>query len=167
MAGFQRTGNLKFEIQGQTGCLGLFLFWFPLFIDNSSCSGFGEADREVSIYSSTRMVLGGQEHELPIIIVNYIETLYCIGKKTMSRYYFWLTQNLKDIPTKLVSNSSKLLSSPRTYQHLRRTTSRKHLIILMWNLPSNFVANIVRREPKKHLSQRSRFVYGGTTIKDI
>jgi len=59
-----------------------------LFIDSGSCSGFGETDREVSIYSLTRIVLGRREHELPIVIVNYIEKLYCIGKKTIAMELF-------------------------------------------------------------------------------
>ena len=40
MAGFQRTGKL--QIQGRKGGLGSLLLWFLLFINNGSCSGFGE-----------------------------------------------------------------------------------------------------------------------------
>ena len=45
MADFQRTGKL--QIQGRKGGLGsFFLLWFPLFVDNGSCSGFWETDTE-------------------------------------------------------------------------------------------------------------------------
>ena len=42
---------------------------------------FGKLIREASIYSSTMMVLGGREHELPIVIVNCVEELYRTGNK--------------------------------------------------------------------------------------
>jgi len=37
MADFHRTGKL--QLQGRRRGLGLFLFWFPLFVDNDYCSG--------------------------------------------------------------------------------------------------------------------------------
>ena len=39
----------------------------------------GEPLRKASIYASTTMVLGGREHELPIIVVSCIEELYRTG----------------------------------------------------------------------------------------
>lgn len=40
----------------------------------------GESLRKASIYASTTMVLGGREHELPIVVVSCIEELYRTGK---------------------------------------------------------------------------------------
>ena len=42
MADFQRMGKLR--IPGRRGGLGSFLLWFPLFVDNGFCSGFGNTD---------------------------------------------------------------------------------------------------------------------------
>ena len=41
----------------------------------------GEPLRKASIYASTTMVLGGREHDLPIIVVSCIEELYRTGKQ--------------------------------------------------------------------------------------
>jgi len=43
VADFQRAGKL--QIHGRKGGIGLFLLLFPLFIDNSLCSGFGETGK--------------------------------------------------------------------------------------------------------------------------
>ncbi|KIM42350.1 hypothetical protein M413DRAFT_132106 [Hebeloma cylindrosporum] len=61
MVAFQRTGKL--QMQGGKGGLVV----------------FGKAIRQASIYSSTMMVLGGREHELPILIVSCVEELYRTG----------------------------------------------------------------------------------------
>jgi hypothetical protein len=45
----------------------------------------GETLRKASIHASTTMVLGGREHELPIIVVSCIEELYRTGKQEI--YY--------------------------------------------------------------------------------
>ena len=74
------------------------------------------------------MVLGGREHQLPILIVNCIEELYRTGEKISSMKPPGLTRNPRVIPTQPISNTSKPLSPPRTYQHLRLggTTARQH-----------------------------------------
>lgn len=51
----------------------LILFKFPTVV-------LGEPLRKVSIYASTTMVLGGREHDLPIIVVSCVEELYRTGK---------------------------------------------------------------------------------------
>ncbi|KDR82056.1 hypothetical protein GALMADRAFT_240517 [Galerina marginata CBS 339.88] len=53
----------KLEVPGQRG---------PLVV-------LGESLRKASIYSTTPMVLGGREHELPIVVVNCVEELYRTG----------------------------------------------------------------------------------------
>lgn len=49
---------------------------------------FGKPIQKASIYSSTVVALGGREHELLIVVVNCIEELYRIGKKTISVKFF-------------------------------------------------------------------------------
>ena len=41
---------------------------------------FGEHLRKVSIYASIKVVLGGREHELPVVVVSAVEELYRTGK---------------------------------------------------------------------------------------
>jgi hypothetical protein len=83
MADFQRTG--KSQIQGRNGGLGSF-FHFGFLCSSITVPAvvLGKPIRGASIYSSTMMVLGGREHELPILIVNCVEELYRAGKKTTS-----------------------------------------------------------------------------------
>jgi hypothetical protein len=90
IADFQRTGKLQIlQIQGRKGGLGsFFLLWFPLFIDNGSRSGFWETDTEGFNLLVDSGGTGWAEHELPIVIVNCIEELYRIGKKTISMKCF-------------------------------------------------------------------------------
>lgn len=45
---------------------------------------FGEHLRKVSIYASIKMVLGGREHELPVVVVSAVEELYRTGKLALS-----------------------------------------------------------------------------------
>ncbi|KAF4615830.1 hypothetical protein D9613_012439 [Agrocybe pediades] len=39
----------------------------------------GEPVRKASIYASTTMILGGREHQLPIVVINSVEELYRTG----------------------------------------------------------------------------------------
>jgi hypothetical protein len=82
MADSQRTGKL--QIPGRKGALGSFLFALLRSAITIPAVVLGTPIRQASIYSSTMMVLGGREHELPILIVNCVEELYRTGEKVFS-----------------------------------------------------------------------------------
>ena len=84
MADFQRTGKL--QIQGRK--VRFFYFGFLCSLITVPAVVFGKLIQKASIYSSTVVALGGREHELPIVVVNCIEELYRIGKKTISMKCF-------------------------------------------------------------------------------
>jgi hypothetical protein len=74
----------KLHVQGRKGALGSFSFVCLCLFLTVAAAVLGESIRRASIYSSTTMVLGGREHELPIIVVNCVEELYRTGERTFS-----------------------------------------------------------------------------------
>lgn len=69
---------------------------------------FGEHLRKVSIYASISVVLGGREHELPVVVVTAVEELY-----------------RKGIYQQPIPYSPQPCSSLPTHQHLRLTASAR------------------------------------------
>ncbi|PPR04254.1 hypothetical protein CVT24_013345 [Panaeolus cyanescens] len=109
---FAQSGSL--EVEGRHGALVV----------------MGEYIRRASIYSSSTMILGGREHELPILVVSCIEELYRTGiyqpnlfRALPNRTRLMELISIFDSETQPPGSIIRDRSRPRTSRHISTSTA--------------------------------------------